>query len=62
MADLTRVWMAGQILASQSDELQLLAAIDGIGSVAGAKALPRFHLDEDEQLSTPHDEIDLAAA
>jgi hypothetical protein len=62
VADFTFVWMAGQIRRGQPDNLQLLAAVDGIDPESGRDALTRFHFDEDEHSSSPHDQIDFAAA
>ena len=62
MAYFARMRMARQILIGQCDELQLLAAINGIDAVSGSDALARFHFHEDEQASASHDEIDLATA
>lgn len=62
VANLAVMRMLAEVGAGEGDELELLAAIDGIDAVAGEKTLPRFHLDEDEKSAAPDDEIDLARA
>lgn len=54
--------MASEPGTGEGDDLELLAAVDGIDSVAGEKALPRFHFDEDEQAAAADDEVHLAVA
>jgi hypothetical protein len=54
--------MARQVLIGERDELELLAAVDGVDSVSGGEALARFHFHEDERSSASDDEIDLAAS
>ena len=54
--------MLREILAGQTDKLQLLVAIDSFVSFAGGETLPRLHFNEDQQPAAPHDQIDLAAA
>jgi hypothetical protein len=54
--------MPSEVGAGQTDELELLAPVDGVNSVAGGEALPRFHFDEDEKTAATSDEINLSAA
>ena len=62
MTDFAVVRVTGQIGIRQSDDLQFLAAIDGIDSVPGPETLPCFHFDEDQQSAAPDDQSDLAAS
>jgi hypothetical protein len=59
VTDIAVVWVTGQIRRGEADDLQLLAAIDGVDPIAGGDALTRLHLDEDEHPPAPNDEIDL---
>src|SRR2546423_4969756 len=54
--------MAREVIAGETDELQLLGLTDGLEAFARREALPRFDFDKCEDAAAAHDEIDLSAA
>jgi len=54
--------MAREVIAGETDQLQLLGPIDSLETFAGREALPRFDFDERKGPAAANDEIDLAAA
>ena len=54
--------IAREVLLGESNELQLLRAIDRFESFARGETLPRFHFHERENMTATDDEVDLTAA